>query len=73
MAYSNLLQTANLLQVLNLLEVTGLSGFNNQLQVANGVMPPFGPIPPSTSGFELEDGSGVILLESGDILLLEIQ
>ena len=27
----------------------------------------------STSGFELEDGSGVILLESGDILLLEVQ
>jgi hypothetical protein len=26
-----------------------------------------------TSGFELEDSSGVILLESGDILLLEIQ
>lgn len=27
----------------------------------------------AVSGFELEDGSGVILLESGDILLLEIQ
>jgi hypothetical protein len=25
-----------------------------------------------TSGFELEDSSGVILLESGDILLLEV-
>lgn len=29
--------------------------------------------PPTTSGFELEDGSGVILLESGDKLLLEVQ
>jgi hypothetical protein len=27
--------------------------------------------PSTTSGFLLEDGSGVILLESGDILLLE--
>jgi hypothetical protein len=31
-------------------------------------------VPPSSaSGFELENGSGVILLENGDILLLEIQ
>ena len=27
----------------------------------------------STSGFELEDGSGVLLLEDGTILLLEVQ
>jgi hypothetical protein len=38
--------------------------------VIGGVIP---PPPPLTSGFELEDGSGVILLESGDILLLEAQ
>ena len=29
--------------------------------------------PPTVSGIELEDGSGVILLENGDILLLEVQ
>ena len=32
------------------------------------------PSPPSSaSGFELEDGSGIILLEDGDVLLLEQQ
>ena len=31
------------------------------------------PPPPAVAGFELEDGSGVILLESGGILLLEVQ
>ena len=33
----------------------------------------FNPVPPSASGFELEDNSGVILLEDGDTLLLEVQ
>lgn len=32
-----------------------------------------GVVPPIVSGFELEDGSGVILLEDGSILLLEVQ
>jgi hypothetical protein len=32
------------------------------------------PSPPSSAnGFELEDGSGIILLEDGDVLLLEQQ
>lgn len=32
-----------------------------------------GVVPPTAAGFELEDSSGVILLEDGSILLLEIQ
>ena len=32
------------------------------------------PVPPSSvSGIELEDGSGLIVLENGDIILLEVQ
>jgi len=73
MGYSNNLEVTNLLLVTNLLQQT------NDLQVANNLWAGGGqPIPPAggggtTSGFELEDGSGVILLESGDILLLENQ
>ncbi len=73
MGYSNELEVTNLLLVTNLLQQT------NELQVANNLWAGGGqPIPPappgpSSSGFELEDGSGVILLESGDILLLENQ
>lgn len=55
----NLLLRANLLQRAN------------NLQVENQLIP--GGIIPGVSGFELEDGSGVILLESGDVLLLEVQ
>jgi hypothetical protein len=70
MGYSNELEVTNLLLTTNLLQQT------NELQVANALWAGGGqPIPPSppvsASGFELEDGSGVILLESGDILLLE--
>jgi hypothetical protein len=35
----------------------------------------FGNVNPNVtySGFELEDGSGILLLENGDVLLLELQ
>lgn len=44
----------------------------NAIDITNSILI---PAPPSggTSGFLLENGSGVILLESGDILLLEVQ
>jgi len=75
MGYSNELEVTNLLLTTNLLQQT------NELQVANALWAGGGqPIPPSppgpapgTYGFELEDGTGVILLENGGILLLENQ
>ena len=71
MAYNNLLQTVNLLQTPNLLEVLGSSGFSNELQIANALEPNGGG--PGSYGIELESGSGVITLEDGSSILLEIQ
>jgi hypothetical protein len=46
----------------------------NLLLVPIQVIPPGPPPPSGTFGFELEDGSGVIVLEDGtSILLLENQ
>lgn len=48
--------------------------FGNPVTLPHNFGNIIGPVGPVTSfGFELEDGSGVILLESGDILLLESQ
>lgn len=62
---TNLLQRPNLL-----MGTSGLTGGSNLLQVSNNLIPS-GFIPGSPSGFALEDGSGIILLEDGSILLKE--
>lgn len=64
---TNLLLTRNLLQEANELQQI------NELLVPTQVIPPGPPPSGNNYGFELEDGSGVILLESGSILLLENQ
>jgi hypothetical protein len=63
---TNLLLTRNLLQEANELQQI------NELLVPTQIIPP-GPPSGNSYGFELENGSGVILLESGSILLLENQ
>lgn len=61
------IQTSNALSTAKLLSVTNSLILANQ-RIVGGIDPPV-----NAFGFLLEDSSGVILLESGDILLLENQ
>ena len=54
-----------------LITITGTSG--TEVQNTNFVLIVFSTAASTTFGFELEDGTGVILLEDGSILLLENQ
>jgi hypothetical protein len=67
-------ETTNLLLRPNLLQQTNELQQINLLLVPTQVIPPGPPPVTNNYGFELEDGSGVLLLEDGtSILLLENQ